>query len=62
MTIKSYEIIEALSIDYAERWEDEDQMHPSDYDEWLEQQDIEDLLEMYNQLSDTEPTLEDIDD
>ena len=53
MTIKSYEIIEALSIDYAERWEDEDQMHPSDYDEWLEQQDIEDLLEMYNQLSDT---------
>ena len=51
--MKYYDIIEEISRNYSETWNDEGQMHPSDYEAWLEEQPEEDVLALYNQLFDT---------
>jgi hypothetical protein len=58
--MKYCDIIEGLSRNYSETWEDEDQMDPSEYDAWLEEQPEEYVLELYNQLYDTEVTIDDL--
>jgi hypothetical protein len=54
------DIIEELARNYSETWEGEDQMDPSDYEAWLEEQPEEYVLELYNQLYDTEVTIEEL--
>jgi hypothetical protein len=58
--MKYYDIIEEVSRNYSETWDDEGQMHPSDYEAWLEEQPEEDVLALYNQLFDTEVTIDEV--
>ena len=63
MAISWQDILEQLSTNYSETWEsDEMEMTPDEYDIWLEQQDEDTLLDLFNQFKPDEEqvSLEDV--
>jgi hypothetical protein len=55
------DIYDKLSTDYAERWDDEDMMNPSAYDEYLEGMTDQELLDEYSNIFGVDLELGDLD-